>query len=107
MILVENSYKKIVKDAHDLFDNWLNYQTYNNELPGLAIGIFIDDEIVFQKEYGYANLESKIKLNDKHLFRIASHTKLFTATAIMKLFHEKKLSLDDKVSDFLPWFKSD
>ncbi len=103
----ENNLKKLVKDSYELIDNWLDYQTYINELPGLAAGIFIDDEIIFQKEYGYANLESKTKLNKEHLFRVASHSKLFTATAIMKLYYEEKLSLDDKVSKYLPWFTSE
>ncbi|NHK32981.1 MAG: beta-lactamase family protein [Asgard group archaeon] len=103
----ENRLKKVVKEASDLIDKWLDYQVYINELPGLAVGIYIDDEIVFQNEYGYANQETKEKFTKKHLFRIASHTKLFTATAIMMLYNERKLSLDDKVSKYLPWFTSE
>lgn len=103
----ENRLKEVVKEASDLIDKWLDYQTYINELPGLAVGIFIDDEIVFQNEYGYANPKTKEKFTKKHLFRIASHTKLFTATAIMMLYNEGKLSLDDKVSKYLPWFTSE
>ena len=98
--------KKLYKQAIHLIDNWLDFQTYFKEIPGVAAGIFVEDEIIFKKEYGYANLEKKEKLNDQHLFRIASHSKLFTATAIMKLYYEDKLSLDDKVSKFLPWFTS-
>ena len=40
------------------------------------------------------------------MFRIASHSKLFTATAIMKLYNQEKLSIDDKISKHLPWFTS-
>jgi len=96
-----------MKKAIHLIDNWLDYQTYIKEIPGLAVGIFLEDELIFKREYGYADLENKLKLNDKHLFRIASHSKLFTATAIMKLYHEEKLSIDDKISKFLPWFTSE
>lgn len=103
----KNDLKTIINEASEIIDSWLNYQTYINELPGLAVGVFIDDEIVFQKEYGYADLELKTKLNDQHLFRIASHSKLFTATAIMKLVFKEKLSLDDKVVKYLPWFISE
>ncbi len=99
--------KQMIKQTLHLIDNWLDFQTYINEIPGVAVGIFVEDEIVFKKEYGYANLEKKEKLTNQHLFRIASHSKLFTATAIMKLYHEDKLSLDDKVSKFLPWFTSE
>ncbi|MGC9779515.1 MAG: serine hydrolase [Candidatus Heimdallarchaeota archaeon] len=99
--------KNIVKQALHLIDNWLDFQTYIKEIPGIAVGIFVEDEIIFKKEYGYAELENKTKLTDQHLFRIASHSKLFTATAIMKLYHEDKLSIDDRISKYLPWFTSE
>ncbi len=99
--------KTILKQALHLIESWLDYQTYIKELPGIAVGIFVEDEIIFKKEYGYANLENKVKLTNQHLFRIASHSKLFTATAIMKLYHEEKLSIDDKISKYLPWFTSE
>ena len=87
--------KEIIKKALHLIDNWFDFQTYIKELPSVAVGIFVEDEIIFKKEYGYADLENKSKLTDQHLFRIASHSKLFTATAIMKLYHEEKLSIDE------------
>ena len=101
------SKKEMFKQAIHFIDNWLDFQVYFKELPGIAVGIFVEDEIIFQKEYGYANLEDKTKLNNQHLFRIASHSKLFTASAIMKLYHEEKLSIDDKISKHLPWFSSE
>ncbi|MFX1538356.1 MAG: serine hydrolase domain-containing protein [Promethearchaeota archaeon] len=99
--------KILIKQALHLIDNWLDFQTYIKEIPGVAVGISVEDETVFKREYGYADLENKIKLNGWHLFRIASHSKLFTATAIMKLYHEGKLSIDDRVSKYLPWFASE
>jgi CubicO group peptidase (beta-lactamase class C family) len=80
---------------------------YIKEIPGSAIGVFVEDEVIFNKEYGYADLEDQVKLTDEHLFRISSQSKLFTATAVMKLYNENRLSLDDRVSKHLPWFKSD
>ena len=98
--------KELIKSSLHLIDNWLDYQVYIKEIPGLAVGIVVEDELIFKKEYGYANLEKKEWLTDQHLFRIASHSKLFTATAIMILYHEGKLSIDDKVSKYLSWFQS-
>ena len=95
------------EQALHLIDGWLTFQVYIKEIPGAAIGVFVEDEVVFEKEYGYADLEDRVKLTDKHLFRIASQSKLFTATAIMKLYHENKISLDDRVSKHLPWFTSE
>ena len=100
------SKKALIQQIIPLIDNWIDFKVYINEIPGLAIGLFIEDEIIFQKEYGYANLKTKEKLTKNHLFRIASHSKLFTATAIMKLYQEDKLSIDDRVSKHLPWFSS-
>lgn len=97
---------KLIKTALHLIDSWLDYQVYLKEIPGLAVGIAINNELIFKKEYGYANLEKKNKLTDQDLFRIASHSKLFTATAIMMLYHEGKLSIDDKVSKYIPWVQS-
>ncbi len=104
--MIEKNNKDLFKQAIHLIDNWIDFQTYIKEIPGVAVGIFVEDEIVFRKEYGYANLEKEVKLTDQHLFRIASHSKLFTATAIMKLYHEDKLSIDDRISKYLPWFSS-
>ncbi len=100
------SKKELLKQAIHLIDNWLDFYTYFNEVPGIAVGIFVEDEVIFNKVYGYADLKNKTKLTKQHLFRIASHSKLFTATAIMKLYNEEKLSIDDKISKYLPWFKS-
>ena len=91
--------KEMFKQANHLIDNWLDFYVYFKEIPGIAVGIFVEDEIIFKKEYGYANLEDKTRLTDQHLFRIASHSKLFTATATMKLYHEEKLSLDDNTTE--------
>ena len=106
MISMSKEEIRLIKSSLHLIDNWLDYQVYIKEIPGLAVGIAVEDELIFKKEYGYANLEEKKSLTDKHLFRVASHSKLFTATAIMMLYHEGKLSIDDKISKYLPWFNS-
>ena len=98
--------KEKVKEIIGLIDNWIHYQTYIKEIPSVSVGIFMDDETIFQKAYGYANLETKTKATPSTLYRIASHSKLFTTTAIMKLYSEDKLSLDDRVSQHLEWFQS-
>ena len=95
------------RQALPLVDGWINYQTYVKEIPGAAIGVFVEDEVILDKAYGYANLEKQVRLTGEHLFRIASHSKLFTATAVMRLYNEGRISLDDGVSKHLPWFKSE
>ena len=82
----------LIKQASHLIENWIDYQVYLKEIPGVSVGIFLENDTIFRKEYGYANLENRTGLTDQHLFRIASHSKLFTATAIMKLYHNKRTS---------------
>ena len=94
-------------DILPLIDKWVLYQLYYAQIPGIAIGIIEDGKVIFKKEYGYANLEDKIELTDQHLFLCASHAKLFTASAILQLHSENKLELNDYISKYLSWFKSE
>lgn len=66
-------------------------------LKGISVSIIRDENLIFSKGYGFADLEKNIRTNPEHVFRLASVSKLFTAVAIMKLVEEGKLSLNDKV----------
>ncbi|HMN31270.1 MAG TPA: serine hydrolase domain-containing protein, partial [Caldilineaceae bacterium] len=74
------------------------------EQPGLSIGVVYDQELVWAKGFGYANLERHEPATPQTLYRIASITKLFTSTAILQLRDAGKLQLDDPLSNFLSWF---
>ena len=71
-------------------------------IPGIAYGIVVDNELVLASATGLIDLENKIPATTKSSFRIASMTKSFTAMAIMKLRDEGKLSLSDPVSKYIP-----
>ena len=68
---------------------------------GVAVAVVKDGKIVFNKSYGYKDLESKTPLRNDDLMRIASISKSFTATAMMQLVEQGKISLDDDVSDLI------
>ena len=59
-------------------------------------------KVIYKKSFGYANYENKTPLTKDSIFDIASITKTFTAVAIMKLVEKRKLSLDDKITKYLP-----
>jgi CubicO group peptidase (beta-lactamase class C family) len=61
-------------------------------------------EMIFDKGYGMANLETQAPATPETVFRIASINKQFTAAAILLLAERGKLSLDDRLSKFLPEF---
>jgi len=71
-----------------------------------SISIFHNGKEVYQKSYGYADLEEKVKNDASTKFRIFSISKTFTATIIMKLVESNKLSLSATLSDFYPQLKN-
>ncbi len=94
-----------VADAITLLDLWIEEQRSYHRLPGLAIGVVHDQELVWAKGYGTSDLETGAPVTPETIFRIGSITKLFTATAVMQLRDAGKLRLDDSVSRHLPWFE--
>ncbi|WP_336686470.1 serine hydrolase [Chryseobacterium bernardetii] len=61
-------------------------------------------KIIFEKSYGYRNTPKKEKNTNNSLYRIFSTTKMFTATVILRLEEEGKLSINDKLSKYYPDF---
>ena len=87
-----------------LLEVWLEAQRAYWGLPGVAVGIVHDQVLIYAKGIGYANLETQTPVTPQTIYRIASHSKLFTAIAIMQLRDQRKLNLDDPVKHYLPWF---
>ena len=75
------------------------------EIPGLAAGIVCADTLIWAAGYGVLALDDPTPVTSQTLFRIASVTKLFTATGIMALEESGALALDDPVRDHLRWFE--
>lgn len=80
-------------EADSIFNSFLQ----NFKIKGASIAVAKDGRLVMAKGYGYANVENNEKVEPRHIFRIASVSKLLTAIGIMKLQEEGKLSVDDKV----------
>lgn len=77
------------RDIAKFMDKW--------ELRGMQIAVSRNDSLLFTKGFGYADAEEKRPMEANSLMRIASSSKLITATAIMKLVEDGKLNLDEKV----------
>lgn len=73
-------------------------------VPGMSIAIVKDGEVIFSKGYGVIEVGKPERVNPATLFAIASNSKAFTSAAIAQLVDAGKLSWDDKVSDYLPYF---
>lgn len=75
------------------------------DIPGLAVGIVKENDIVYARAFGYKNNRSKEPLKLNSLFHQASVSKPFVATAIMQLVEQGKMSLDSTLISYLPYFK--
>jgi CubicO group peptidase (beta-lactamase class C family) len=89
----------------DSLDNYINRALTQWRIPGAAVCIVKDGKVVKMKGYGVKELGLNNKVDENTLFMIGSNTKAFTATALASLQTEGKLSLDDKVTKYLPYFK--
>src|SRR5262249_38267610 len=69
-----------------------------------SIGLVHDQALVWARGFGWASVERKAAAAPETLYRIASITKLFTATAILQLRDAGKLGLDEPLAAHLPWF---
>ena len=81
-----------------LLDAWIRAQMKEIDLPGLVIGVVHDQDVVWAKAYGHADVEHETPMETDSIFRIASHSKLFTSIAVMQLRDASKLRLDDAVT---------
>ena len=85
----------------DLLSAWIEAQMAYNGQPGISIGVVYDQELLWARGFGYANVEQKIAAMPQTIYRIASITKLFTSTAILQLRDAGKLQLDDPITRHL------
>jgi CubicO group peptidase (beta-lactamase class C family) len=97
-----NSNQTIEKEINELFESYAHY----NRFIGSVL-ISQNDEIIYKKSFGYADIENKKKNTEKSIFSIASVTKPLTAVGIMKLVEAGKLTLETPISTYFPDFIPD
>ncbi|MBK8956450.1 MAG: serine hydrolase [Saprospiraceae bacterium] len=89
----------------DSLDIYVQRALKDWNLPGCAVGIVKDGKVIWAKGYGVRDINTGVAVDEHTLFMIASNSKAVTGMTLAKLEQEKKLSLDDKVSKWLPDFK--
>ena len=72
-------------------------------IPGLSISIVKDDNIVWEKHLGYANIEEQIPVNENTMFILSSVSKTIAATALLQLYELGLFELDDNINSYLPF----
>lgn len=84
-------------------DDWADSLVHARRLPGFAVVVYKDGRIIAQKGIGYADIERKTPVDPQQtLFRVGSISKLFTATAAMKLDEQGGLNIHGPIGNYLP-----
>lgn len=94
--------RRNVLDACRYFDSWLEFRREAERVPGVQAAVLHDDVVVLSSVHGVSSVASGTRLRPDHLFRIASHSKSVTATALMQLVERGAVRLDETVGDRLP-----
>ena len=84
------------------FDAYMEKTLKDWNAPGVAVGVVINDQLVFAKGYGYRDYEKKLPFTPTTVCPIASNTKLFTAVAAGMLVEEGKLAWDKPIRQSIP-----
>ncbi|MBX2827541.1 MAG: beta-lactamase family protein [Flavobacteriaceae bacterium] len=81
-------------------DSLVQAQLSKNKIPSLAVGIVKDGDVVFEKGYGYANVEDKVPANEHTVYQVGSVTKMFTGHLLATLITEGNIQLTDTLSHY-------
>jgi CubicO group peptidase (beta-lactamase class C family) len=87
------------------FDEFVNQALKDWKVPGVAIAVVQDNNVILLKGYGYRDLEKQLPVTPNTLFGIGSISKSFTVTALGMEMDEGKVDWDKAVRDYLPAFK--
>jgi CubicO group peptidase (beta-lactamase class C family) len=91
-------YKRAIEKSRNL----VMEANRHSGLPGAQIAVAIDGKVCWSENFGFSNLEAGTPVRQNTIFRLASTSKLFTASAVGKLVEEGKLDLDLPVTHYLP-----
>jgi CubicO group peptidase (beta-lactamase class C family) len=86
----------------DQVDDYVQSEMKRRQIPGLSLAVVRDGEVVKMKGYGLANVELNVPVTPETIFQSGSVGKQFTATLVMMLAEEGRLSLDDPLGKYIP-----
>ena len=92
----------IYRDEEELI-SFIESTMATHLIPGLSISVVKDENIVWERYFGYSNIENETAVNESTMFILSSVSKTVTATALMQLFEDGLFSLDDNINSYLPF----
>ena len=97
----------LLRDAVAYAEQWVGFRQVHRRVPGIQLAVWHDGELLSSCAFGQADIEADVALTTEHIFRTASHSKSFTATAVMQLKEQGKLALDDPLARYIDWITTD
>jgi CubicO group peptidase (beta-lactamase class C family) len=101
--------REVVRDVARYADSWVSLRARTQRIPGVQVAVAVAGDVLLSSSHGFARLpgtdgddDPGEDLTTGHLFRIASHSKTFTATAVMQLVEAGRVRLDDRVEEHVP-----
>lgn len=89
----------------EAIDAFVQQQMARGKIPGMSVVIVMGDQTVYEKGFGFANLEKKEPVTTATMFELGSCSKAFTGLGILLMEKEGLLNLSDPVSKYLPWLQ--
>lgn len=80
---------------------WVEHQMRLSEQPGCTLAVTHNGRLALEAAFGHADSARGIAMTPRHRFRVASHSKTFTAAALLKLREQGRLGLDDPVGRYV------
>mmetsp|Transcript_96653 Transcript_96653/g.311627 ORF Transcript_96653/g.311627 Transcript_96653/m.311627 type:complete len:419 (-) Transcript_96653:124-1380(-) len=93
-----------MSDLEVAIDAWARRWVGSNRVPCLSIALSVGGKLLYRRDHGWANIESKVALSGDDTFYVASCSKFLTSVAAMQLYEKGQWSLDDSVAKFIPEF---
>lgn len=102
---VEKPTPKLSQDQVEKIEAFIKKQMTVGNIPGMSVVIVMGDQTVYEKGFGFADLEKKIPVTPTTMFEMGSTSKAFTGLGLLRLENEGLLKLSDPVEKYLPWLK--
>lgn len=97
--------KTLINDEVKRIDSYLQEIVKRLQIPGLTLAVTRNDTVLFTGAFGFKNVETREAMKTNYNFHWASVSKTFVATAILQLVEGGKIKLDDKLVEYVPYFK--
>lgn len=97
-----SSLPELLPAATDFLADWIDTQRRRTGVPGVQVAIRLGDQLLWSHACGWADEPAGVPLTTDQVFRIASHSKTFTATIVLRLVEAGQLRLDDTVAAWVP-----